>query len=192
MTDKSYDELTRELVQLRERMKYEERVGPEKKKRRGLAAFKFEVLALALVLTSVGVLASFVLFSQKPTYSSLANISTGCATPSGAAQGSLIIFSCPAAAIHVSSAAAGTVTYSSFSPPSNITDAYLVDAAVASGTTCASWLTPGNEPIHMVFAGGSIPIGTVVGDLRPSHGYFYCMDFSTAPPTFNVTIDWTQ
>ncbi len=191
MTDKSYDELTRELVRLREQLNAEESAGP-RKKRRGLAAFKVEVLALAFILTSVGVLATFVLFSQTPTYVSSANLTSGCATPSGAAVGSLLIFSCPAAPIHVASTASGSVTYSAFTHPTNITDAYLADAAVSSGTTCALWSSPGNEPIPLAFVGGSISIGTNVGTLRQNHGYFYCMDFSSAPPSFSFTVDWTQ
>ena len=191
MTDKSYDELTRELVQLREQLNYEQSAGP-RKKRRGLAAFKFEVLALAFILTSVGVLAAFVLFAQTPTYVSTANITSVCATPSGAAQASFLIFSCPAAPIHVTSTAAGSVTYSSFTHPSNITDAYLVDAAVLTGTSCPAWNSPGNEPIPLAFTGGSINIGTIVGTLRRNHGYFYCMDFLSAPLSFNITVNWSQ
>jgi len=191
MTDKSYDELTRELIRLREQLNYEERVPP-RKKRRGLAAFKLEVLALALVLISVGALASFVLFSQKPTYTSIANITSTCPVPSGSAIGSLILFSCPGAAFHVASAAAGSVTYSPFTVPSNITDVYLVDDRVGSGTTCSLWSSSGNEPIQLSVLGGSITIGTTPGNLRPNHGYFYCMDFLSAPLSFNITVNWSQ
>lgn len=193
MKDKTYDELTRELQRLREQLNSKDRPWPPKK-RPGLAAFKIEVLALALVLISIGALATFVLFSQKPTYVSSANILSACPVPSGSAGGSLILFSCTGttAAFHVASAAAGTVTYSAFTVPSNITDEYLVDDRIGTATTCAGWTSSGNEPIKLSILGGTIPIGTIAGDLRQNHGYFYCMDFVSAPLSFNITVAWSQ
>jgi hypothetical protein len=191
MTDEEQDEWMRELTEPSERMKYERQRPP--KKRRGLAAFKLEVIAIALVLLSVGALASFVLFSQNPTYVSIANITSSCPKPAGAAAGSLIIFSCATlAAIHVASAASGSVVYSSFTVPSNITSQYLVDDRIGTAPSCLAWTSAGNDPIQIFTTGGTIPIGTVAGDLHPNHGYFYCLDFASAPLSFNFTVDWTQ
>jgi hypothetical protein len=160
------------------------------------AATKILIVAAVLITIASMALAAIALFTQTPTYTSAAVMSSGCPTgtqPTGTASGTVIIFTCGSfAAIYVSGTATGSVSYSSFTQPKNVTDAYLIDVAATPNTSCSAWSSPGATPINLLFTGGSITIGTSLGRIAPGHAYDYCTDFGSAPPSFTFTISWTQ
>jgi hypothetical protein len=150
-------------------------------------------VGVTLIAVASFALAAFILFTQTPTYTSAANLTEGCPSPGGTINGTLIVFSCGInAAIYVAPAATGSVSYASFTKNTNVTDAYLVDVNANPGSPCGSYTKGGFEPIALVFTGGTINIGTIVGTLRAGHAYNYCEDLSAAPPSFTFSIAWSQ
>ncbi|HYM39204.1 MAG TPA: hypothetical protein VEY12_03525 [Thermoplasmata archaeon] len=187
-----YDEVVGELMSVAKEP-YEGR--PPRRKAVTVWA-KVLVLGAVLITLASGVLAAVVLFNQTPTYTSVAMMWNGCAAgiePTGAASGNLIHFTCPThPAINVISSASGFVTYTAFTVPSNVTDVYLIDTLAKANTTCPSWTSPGDWNLPLQLAGGQITIGTVAGRIQPGHGYDYCVDYLTAPPSFFFSITWGQ
>ncbi len=167
----------------------------ERPRRRVLGLWtKVFAVSVAVIVIATGALAAVVLFTQTPTYTHSGLVSMGCAAPVGAASGTLITYTCGGLpAVRVSSSAAGFVTYSSFTVPTNVTDVYLVDTAATPTTSCTSWgasTVNGNLPLST--AGAQITLGAGAGKLQPGHTYNYCVDFTSEPPTFSFSITWTE
>ena len=154
---------------------------------------KVFILLLAVVAVAAAALAAVVLFTQTPTYSSAALLTSGCASPTGTATGTVVAFACgSSASIYVTAGLSGTVSYTAFTQPTNVTDVYLIDAAAPAGASCSAYTSGGNEPVAMSFAGGSVTVTSTAGNLKPGHAYDYCMDYSAAPPSFSFTVTWSQ
>jgi hypothetical protein len=169
--------------------------GRVRRPRRRVAGTWVKMFAVGLALVAVAsmALAAYVLFTQNPTYSAIDNLHRNCATPTGTINGTLIVFSCGLdAAFYVTPAATGSVHYSTFSHPSNITDAYLVDVSATPASACGSFTKPGFEPIQLQFSGGQINIGTTVGTFRANHAFNYCEDVSPPVASYSFNLTWTQ
>ncbi len=153
-------------------------------------------LTVVSVTIAMGVVAAVALFAHVVTFTSSAKLTTGCPTPTGAVTGSVIVFTCAAPpTIGVATGSSGTVSYSAFGVlPPNISDTYLIDTQATLAATCSATTGGGIEPVGPLntSGGGTATIGTSPGNLRPSHNYNYCMDFSTLPPTFTSTVTWSQ
>lgn len=157
---------------------------------------KILVLGAVLVTLASGVLAAVVLFTQNPSYTGNAALKLGCTAPTGTANGTLIVFTCPAGyAFTVASTATGFVSYSPFSFPSNVTilDTYLIDTAATPAATCGAWTGGANTNVLLHnSAPVSITIGSGAGKIAPSHGYNYCTDFTPPVANFTFSITWSQ
>ncbi len=154
---------------------------------------KVFVVAAVMVAVASAALAAVVLFTQTPTYTSVAVLTSGCSSPTGTPNGTLIIFACPTlAALSVSSTASGFVRYTSYTVPSNITDVWLVDTRAAANSTCSGWTSTGATNMPLQVVGGQITIGTTAGRMAPGHSYDYCADYSSAPPSFSFSVTWSQ
>lgn len=153
---------------------------------------KIGMAVLAIAITA-GVVAAVILFSHSLTFASTAKLTTSCSSLTGAAGSSTVLFTCSGApAISVASGATGPVSYSAFTPVPPVADIFLVDAALTLGTSCSATTGVGNEPIPLPSGGASVTIGTAAGNLRPTHGYNYCMDFTALPASFTVSTTWSQ
>lgn len=173
----------------------EEQRGARGPGRRALSFWTkvFILLAVFIAIASAA-LGAFVLMTQQPTFTHTGALS-GCPTPTGAASGSLITYTCTGGtpSIIVASSATSFVTYSSFSvPTANVTDVYLVDTLATAAASCSAWTTTGATNVLLTTAGSSITIGTGAGKLAPGHNYDYCLDILSEPPSFSFTITWTQ
>jgi len=154
---------------------------------------KMFVVGVALLAVASMALATYILFTQTPTYSAADNLHQNCPTPAGTVNGTLIIFSCGiSAAFYVTSTATGSVHYSTITHPTNVTDAYLVDLSATPAAPCGSYTKAGFESIQLQFTGGQINIGTTVGTLRVNHAYNYCQDVTPPVASYSFSVTWTQ
>lgn len=186
------EDIVHKFVSLNEEEENRSAMRPRRRRVVGLWTKVFVAAAALIMIASAG-LAAVVLFTQTPTYTHSGLVSMGCPAPTGAANGTLILYTCSGLpSMRVSSSAAGFVRYGTYTVPSNVTDVYLVDTAAPATASCTSWASPGNGNMILSPSGGQFTLGSGAGKLQPSHSYNYCVDFSSEPPTFSFSITWTE